>query len=452
VTEDARGAYNKNTDGEDADEDADEEHPEDEHADEDADENPETGPTTAGPDAAEAAVGAGTGGAVGASHAAAAPMSASPTPRAARTPPTQRTPRRERAITAGAVALVLLLLGFLTYDPGRAAAQGLIAGVAWETLLQFSLVALLFALFALGLHMEYGRTGLPNFGHAAFLGVGAYAGAILTAHFGWWMDDGPVFAVLGVVAVVAAAVTAALVLAVLVGLPTVRLRPEALAILTIGAAQILHIAWLDGRAVTNGADGLATIMPGGDLLRDGAWAHVLLSVNEATGILLDPYRTVLLIAAIVVFAAATWYLRRLAASPWGRISAAIRENEPVAAALGKNVRLVKMQSLAIGSVIAALAGVLYSWSVGHITPLTFVPVIAFYAWVIVLVGAGNPRGLIAGSVLLWGLFESARHIDFLADAGVTDTAGPLQVFVIGVAIVFVTLFRPRGILGEAPHG
>lgn len=373
---------------------------------------------------------------------------AAPTPR----PP--RSARREWGLTFAVTGGVLLVLGVLTYNPDRAAVEGIVAGVAWGNLLQIALTVMLFALFALGLNLEYGHTGLLNFGHVAFLGVGAYTGAILTAHFGGWMDDGPGWAVLGIALIVAASVAAAVLLAVAVGLPTLRLREDYLAITTIGAAEILRITWLNWRAVTNGPDGLVTIMPGGGTLRgDGPWASAFTWLDDTTGIGLDPYRTFLLLVATAVFLGAYWVLRRLADSPWGRITGAIREDELIAAALGKNVFLIKIQSLAIGSVIAALAGVLYSWSVGHITPATFVPIVTFYAWIIVIVGgAGNHRAVLVGSVLLWGLFESARNLDFLRSVGITQTSGPLQILIIGVTIVLVMRFAPHGVMGRDADG
>lgn len=357
--------------------------------------------------------------------------------------------RREWLIVAAVAVGVFLILTALSYNGDRAARDGLIAGIGWRYLQSVLLTMLVWAFFATGLELQFGQTGLLNFGHVAFLGTGAYTAAVLTWRMGAGWDEAGFFTALGaILLIIAVATVLAVLMALLLGLPTLRLREDYLAIVTIGAAEILRQVWNNEVWLTNGPKGLSVRMPGSSALVDGWWGDFI-GVFESIGIQLDPYFSLLIVLTGASFAAAFWAVNALIHSPWGRVLKALRENEDVAAALGKDPFRFKVQSLAVGGVLAALAGILWAWTVRFVTPQAFLPLFTFYAWIIVVVGgAGNPRSAIVGATIVWGLFEGARQTTILQDIGLASTSGPEQVALIGLLLVLIMRFRPQGIMGR----
>ncbi len=386
----------------------------------------------------------------------------------------RRRDRKEWLAAAGLAAGVMVLLAILSYQGDRAARDGFLAGIGWIYLQTTLLTILIFALFTLGLNLEFGFTGLINFGHVLFLGLGAYSAAVLSWKTqlpadhpsAWpWLHSlqgalgfdlspeaslGPALLGLGLVWLVAMAVAMAAVL--LLGLPTLRLREDYLAIVTIGAAEIFRMAWLNEDQITNGAGGISVRFPGaGWLLNDeSGWGRMFVALEEGPlHIRLDPYFSFLLLLVGVALVASFLLAEALVRSPWGRVVKAIREDEDVAASLGKNVFQVKLQSLALGSAIAASAGILFVYYVRFVTPNSFVPLVTFYAWIILVVGgAGNHKGAVVGSFLLWGVFETARQLRFLGDIGAANASGPQQIVFIGVMLILIMMFRPQGAIGR----
>lgn len=298
----------------------------------------------------------------------------------------------------------------------------------------------LFAIFALGLSLTYGQTGLINFGQVAFMGIGGYAAALVSPGLGlsWW----------GAVPI---ALVASAAFALLLGLPTLRLREDYLAIVTIGAAEILRTVWLSEDGWTRGPLGL-TGYPrpflgamGGDPDRPGSAAW--LAFADAVGV--QPYGLFLLVLSLVTLGLAFLLLERLRRSPWGRVLKAIRDDEDAAAALGKNVFRFKLQSLILGGALGAVMGVLAAWYIPVVTPYRFLPIITFYAWVIIILGGATTHlGAAAGSVLLWAIFEGVRFMPAAATFGFTGNAGAGQVALVGLLLVLLLRFRPQGLFGN----
>lgn len=407
------------------------------------------------------------------------------------------------------IALVALFAGvFVTL---ALLSRGPTGKLSWNYLTGVLVVVAIYALFSLGLSLEFGSAGLSNFGHAAFLGIGAYSVAIFTMRYGDRVQGaviggafGAMFlAVLiglvvaitlvpllqralplhprastalgfGIASVVVVAATFALspiseigaqwvavaiglligmVLAALAGLllgiPGLRLREDYLAIVTIGAAEILRSVWVNEEQWTGGTLGINRLTrPLVDWsLETPAWrAFVVETLGQPPAFRVT---LVLALAALVALAFAFIVVELLQRSPWGRTLRAIRDDEAVAASLGKNVLWYKLQALMIGSAIASVAGVILSWHLSVIYPEHFVPLITFNAWIIlVLGGVGNHKGAVAGAILLWGIYEIAGHLTLLEKVGIRDLAGPPQAILIGLLLVLVMMFRPQGALGR----
>jgi branched-chain amino acid transport system permease protein len=304
--------------------------------------------------------------------------------------------------------------------------EGVIAYAAF-----FLTVASIYALVCLGLNLQWGSTGLFNVGVAGFYAVGAYTTAILTCpdfpnQVGGFSLPVPV----GWLGALAAGGFAALVVAV----PTLRLRGDHLAIGTFGIAIVIQLVALNFERLTGGPLGINFIPR-----PLAAWFA-------------DPGRYglfyLMVVAAIV--AAAYWALERLVRSPWGRVLRAIREDEAAAAALGKSPAVYRLQAFVLGSMLMGLAGGLHASFFGFISPADFQPILTFQAWtMLILGGSGNNRGAIIGAIAVWALWSASGallHAVLPADLQVRGAA--LQIVLIGVMLAAALLLRPRGLAGE----
>ena len=209
----------------------------------------------------------------------------------------------------------------------------------WAFVLTFAGV---YAIFVLGLQLEVGDTGLINFGHVAFMAIGAYTmGLLVTNDVSIWI------AILIALAASAAG-------GLLLGLPTLRLRADYFAITTIAAGEILRIAILNEQDTTGGPQGLRSA--------SGPWRDAnndILDFFSGIGVELDR-RVPLLVLVWVTAVLVGLLLVYLGRTPWRRVLRAVREDEDAAAAAGKPVFSYKLQALALGSAIAGLAGVFYT--------------------------------------------------------------------------------------------
>ncbi len=299
-------------------------------------------------------------------------------------------------------------------------------------------VAGIYTLLGLGIQLEFGFAGLLNFGHVAFMAIGAYAMAILVVKAGWSMWLAAPLAIL-------AAAGAGVVL----GLPTLRLRADYFAIATIAFSEIVRYIATNEDRLTGGSQGTINLAGAGQAAsyneqweRFQSWLQTALHLGSKDV-------TMLVVVWLVALASCTglWAAGR---SPWGRVLRAIREDEDAAASLGKNVFAFKLQALAIGSAFAGLAGCFYAWQFSFFSPDDFAPLLTFFAWMIVILGGpGRFFAVPVGAVVFGVLFAGTRFFDF-APFSWFDSAerAYLRLMVIGLAIIGLVLFRPQGIFGR----
>jgi branched-chain amino acid transport system permease protein len=302
--------------------------------------------------------------------------------------------------------------------------------------------AAIYALAAVGLNLHFGYTGLLNFGQVGFMLVGAYGTAVPVVAWGAPLWVG--FLV---------GMGCAVVLALLLGVPTLRLRGDYLAIATIAAAEVLRYLYRSGWAepLTGGVFGLAQFA--GDF-------YVLnpFTSDLALGPLSFSARNLwVMTVAWGAALAATGLVGLLVHSPWGRVLRSVREDEQAARSLGKNVFAYKMQSLVLGGVLGALAGSLLAINTQALNPDSFVPIITFYLWTIMILGgASRVIGPIVGSVVFWFLLtfldsflRQAIGTGLISESIlVTSDVGAVRFAAVGLGLMMLMLFRPAGLLGN----
>jgi branched-chain amino acid transport system permease protein len=295
----------------------------------------------------------------------------------------------------------------------------------------FLTTALTFGLICLGLNLQWGQTGLFNVGVAGFVAIGAYVSALLTSpdaadRFGGF--DLPI--VVGWLAAAAATGGAALA----VGLLTLRLRSDYLAITTFGVAIVIQLIALNAQRVTGGPFGVAFIP------RPFAFLQ-----GNALGFNLANLALVIVVVAIVFVG-----LERLVRGPWGRVLRAIREDETAAQAIGKNPNRYRLQAFVLGSSIMGLAGAMQEHFIGFIAPDNYLSALTFQVWAMLIVGgAGNNRGAVLGAVVVWGLWStSSAVVAATFPAELQARAASLQIVMIGTLLAAILVWMPRGLLGE----
>ena len=297
-----------------------------------------------------------------------------------------------------------------------------------------------YALAALGLAIHFGYTGLLNFGQAGFMALGAYGYAISTLSFGF-----PVWAA------VLVGIGASVIFALILGIPTLRLRADYLAIVTIAAAEILRLIFTTNTfdALTGSASGLQGYKGGfADLnpIPPGTYGFGPFTYNAY-----DWWIRIVGWTLVVIFALLTWLIMR---SPWGRVIKGIREDEDAVRALGKNVYSYKMQSLILGGVYGTLAGMIFVLP-RAVVPANYQTSLTFFIYAILLLGgAATILGPIIGSMIFWVLLSffsgfiaravEAGWLPFMSQV----QAGQLRFILVGVAIMLIVIFRPQGIFGN----
>lgn len=297
-----------------------------------------------------------------------------------------------------------------------------------------------YALAALGLAIHFGYTGLLNFGQAGFMALGAYGFAISTLSFGF-----PVWAS------VLVGVGASVIFALILGIPTLRLRADYLAIVTIAAAEILRLIFTTNTfdSLTGSASGLQGYKGGfADLnpIPPGTYGFGPFTYNAY-----DWWIRIVGWTLVIVFALLTWLIIR---SPWGRVIKGIREDEDAVRALGKNVYSYKMQSLILGGVYGTLAGMIFVLP-RAVVPANYQTSLTFFIYAILLLGgAATILGPIVGSMIFWVLLSffsgfMARAVEAGWFPFMTQVqAGQLRFILVGIAIMLIVVFRPQGIFGN----
>jgi neutral amino acid transport system permease protein len=298
--------------------------------------------------------------------------------------------------------------------------------------------ALIYLFAAIGLNVQFGYTGLLNFGQVAFVAAGAYAVGVivLTFDLGLWL----------------AVVVVSTLLALLLGIPTLRLRADYLAIVTIAASELLRllvrsIAFKD---VFGGAQGLNGKL--GQEFHDLNPLPADFTLPVLTWSRQDLWVVIVGWSLALLFTLLVWGLVR---SPWGRVVKGIREDEDAVVSLGKNVFVYKMQALIIGGGIAAFGGILWAVAKQSVQPDTFQPDFTFFVYTILLLGgAARVFGPIAGTIIFWFLLAgfgellssliNNGYIEFLTPTDV----GSIRFMLMGLGLMLLMIFRPQGIFGD----
>ncbi|WP_414529980.1 branched-chain amino acid ABC transporter permease [Nodularia chucula] len=357
----------------------------------------------------------------------------------------------------------------------------------------------IFALFGLGLNLQWGYTGLINFGHIAFMTLGAYTTVLLS------LQGIPIL----VSAIIGATVAA--LLGLIIGFATLRLREDYLSIVTIGVGELIRLVvnnqelpvgntWVSGAFGVQSYPiplstspslfwrgvmmGLLTVL--GMITFSALWRWVRaaqkslladaskkvskqqelisrLGVGIILGLLtaaiyisgmigLYDYKPAagLMLLSLLVLAVVFWRLEILLRSPWGRVLKAIREDEEIPKAMGKNVFWYKVQSLMLGGAIAGIAGAFLAWQLSAIYPDNFQPQLTFDAWIMVILGgSGNNIGTILGAIIFFSYDALTR--EFLPRIFTnlsSDQLGAFRIMVIGLILMILMIWRPQGILGK----
>lgn len=305
----------------------------------------------------------------------------------------------------------------------------------------FDPLTMAYILCAIGLAVHFGYTGLLNFGQAAFAAVGAYGMAIGVLTLKLTLLPAMVFG-LGAV----------IVFALILGIPTLRLRADYLAIVTIAASEVFRylMSTIGFADVTGGSNGLSQFgyefftwnpIPKGNyvigpitLSNDDVWIRLV-------AILLVVIATVLL-----------WLMMR---SPWGRVLKGIREDEDAVRSLGKNVFAYKLQSLIVGGLFAGLGGEVFVLAMSNVQPSTWVTTFTFMIWTVLLLGgAATIFGPVAGGMVFFVLLILTNEIlsGLLAIGALPfltlPQVGQVRFILIGLALMLLVIFRPQGMFGN----
>jgi branched-chain amino acid transport system permease protein len=308
----------------------------------------------------------------------------------------------------------------------------------------FGPTAIVFVLAAIGLNVHFGYTGLLNFGQAGFMAVGAYglAVAVVVADLPFWVGVGFAF-------------LCPLLLAIVLGLPTLRLRADYLAIATIASGEILRLVFgsvelKDTFGGSNGFTGYSGTYKDLNPYSDGIdWGFIRYGRDDLWNITVG--WTLVAISCLIV-----WLLMR---SPWGRVLRSIREDEDAVRSLGKNVFAYKMQALILGGMFGGLAGLFFALKQSSVVPTDYNTTLTFYAYTALLIGgAARVLGPVVGAVIFWFLLsglgaffsQATRGDDPLIPSWLMDqTQSSLVRFILtGLALMLLMIFRPQGIFGD----
>ena len=307
-----------------------------------------------------------------------------------------------------------------------------------------------YALAAIGLNVQFGYTGLLNFGQAGFMACGAYGMAMTTWYYKisvWWgLGIGLVYTAF---------------LAILVSIPILRrLRPDYLAIVTIAMAEMIRLivrsvqfkkAFGASDGINEFTDAFYRLNPlkNGQFYGFGPWRYL----GRDLWILLWGW------SLVAVVAVGVYLLMR---SPWGRVVKAIREDEDAVRSLGKNVYNYQLQALVIGGFIGMSSGVVFGIARGSVQPDNYSRDVTFYILTaLVLGGVAKVTGSIVGPIIFWMLLgftgsflnEAVNKQGQLKIAGFkiiksTSQIGQVQFMMIGAGLMLLMIFRPQGVFGN----
>ncbi len=351
----------------------------------------------------------------------------------------------------------------------------------------------IYVLFSLGLNLQWGFTGLINFGHIGFMTIGAYTTVVLSK------KGFPL-----ILSVIMGMGLAAL-LGLLIGISTLKLREDYLGIVTIGVSELLRLIANNEEWLTNGPSGVQSYpLPLEDLDPNfisklimivllnaislfalwllwssfkkqwqenkeiekksyqprkplsiiifgviGVALVLLVDINGTIAIFNYNYKVGLMLLNLLILTIVYIALELLVNSPWGRILKAIREDEEIPKALGKNVFWYKLQAFMLGGGIAGLAGSFYAWQLTTVFPTNFEPLITFNAWTMIMLGgAGSNAGSILGVIIFWAYDSLTRFVIPQLEIINIAQLGAFRGMTIGLILMLLMIWRPQGILGR----
>lgn len=273
----------------------------------------------------------------------------------------------------------------------------------------------IYLILSLSLNVLVGYTGLLSLCHAAFYGIGAYVSTLLMTKLGIDFFIALPMAIIG-----------AIILSLFVSIPSVRLKGDYFILTTVAFQIIIFYILYNWISLTQGPYGISSI-PSPDIFG--------YSITGPIKYFLFSFFITLLCLGFVTI---------VLKAPFGQVLKAIREDETLAQAIGKNVTKFKIQAFAIASGLAAIAGVLFAHYVTYIDPTSFTFDEAIFLLSIVLIGgAGNIKGPIVGVFLLLIIPEILRFL------GIPDTIAPnIRQMIYGSLLILFMYFRPQGIAGE----
>jgi len=304
--------------------------------------------------------------------------------------------------------------------------------------------AIVFALAAIGLNVHFGYTGLLNFGQAGFMAVAGFGLAASVVTFDLPFLVGIVIGLL-----------ASVLLAFVLGAPTLKLRADYLAIVTIAAAEIIRLILgaVETKSWFGGSNGLTGFVKP---FRDMNPYSGGLDIGIASWGRNDLWSMTVGWVLVALSCLLVWALMR---SPWGRVLRSIREDEDAVRSLGKNVFAYKMQSLVLGGVFGGIAGLFHVLKQGSAVPTDFNTTFTFFAYAALLIGgAARVLGPVVGSMLFWFLISGLGSVFSQLTSGsdpimptwlMTDTQASLvRYIVLGLGLMLLMIFRPQGIFGD----
>lgn len=273
----------------------------------------------------------------------------------------------------------------------------------------------IYSILSVGLGLLVGHTGIFSMAHAALFGVGAYTSAALTVKAGW-----------GVLPALAAAVALAAVAGAVMAVPSLRVSGDYFIVASFALQVVASSVFHNWHSVTGGTGGipgvLRPVVGGMDFSSDEAFLGLCVAV------------------ALVVIGVSAWLVR----SPYGRMLHVVRDDELVAATLGKPVRLTKMSVTVLAGAFAGLAGVLYADYLMYLSPDAFeVAASVSIITMVVVGGMTSVPGTVIGAAVIVLLPEGLKELN-LADS----VAGPLQQVLFGLLLIALMFLRPQGLLGQ----
>jgi ABC-type branched-subunit amino acid transport system permease subunit len=275
-------------------------------------------------------------------------------------------------------------------------------------LLYLAMTTAVTGVLAMSLNVQYGYCGLVNFGQVVFLCVGGYAGGIAATR--------------GVHPLVAVAIATLLggVCGWLMSFTVRGMSGTYWGIVTLATAELARLVVNNESWIGGGANGLS----------------VIVRLSYLAPLIFGSAVAVYLLSMLIV------------RSPFGRTLRLVREGDPLALSLGKDIRLFKMQAMTIGGMMGGLAGCLYAFLNGYISPADCLPIETFVLWAMVVVGGrGNVTGILIGTVVVQTLYVGSRFLTHLV-AIPADTLASLRLVVIGAMITLMMMFWPDGVLPE----